>query len=142
MKKLFLPLLLFIIACNFPKDPEDSYSEAREDKLLVGVVDNPPFCEVSGENFSGSEVELLRKFAGEKDLEIEFHKGSETELIKKLEKFELHLVAGGFEKKTVWKKKAGRTTPYDNKHVFLIPKGENELLKHLESFIFQQKKKS
>ncbi len=141
MNKLKLVLLLCLTSCVFPQDPENSYEEASKNSLLVGVVSNPPFTEVEDSSFSGSEVEMLRKFAEKEGLKISFSEGSESELVKKLEVFELHIVAGGFTKKTIWKKKAGMTVPYDKEHVFLIPKGENRLLKHLEDFIFQQKKK-
>lgn len=138
--KLFFLVLLIFTACKVPQDPEHSFLEAQKDKLLVGVVDNPPFASTAGETISGSEIEQLRNFATQENLQIEFIKGNESELIEKLEKFKIHVVTGGFTKKTIWKKKAGLTTTYDKKHVFLIPKGENLLLEHLEDYIYQNKK--
>lgn len=140
MNKWKLILLLCLTSCVFPQDPEHSYEEARTNKLLIGVVENPPYTRVEDSIFDGSEIELLRKFAEKKGLRIAFQEGSESKLVKQLEEFEIHIVAGGFTKKTIWKKKAGMTALYDKEHVFLIPKGENRLLKHLEDFIFQQKK--
>lgn len=137
----FLLLFLVFSACTFPKDPEESYEEARQSALKIGLVENPPFVVRKGEEVSGSEVDMLREFASRQGLQVEFFKGSETELINKLHKFELHIVAGGMDQKTIWKKKAGLTTTYDGRHVFLIPKGENRLLEHLEKFIFSKKKK-
>lgn len=133
-------MLLCLTSCVYPKDPENSYEEAREDELLVGVVENPPFTRVEDSIFSGSEVEMLRRFAQKEGLKISFREDSESKLVKQLEEFKMHVVIGGITKKTIWKKKAGTTVPYDKEHVFLIPKGENRLLKHLEDFIFQQKK--
>ena len=140
MNKWQLLLFLCLASCVFPQDPEDSYEEARTDKLLVGVVENPPYAKVEDSIFSGSEIEMLRKFAEKEGLKVSFEEGSESKLVEKLGAFEIHIVAGGFTKKTIWKKKAGTTVPYDKEHVFFIPKGENRLLKHLEHFIFQQKK--
>lgn len=139
MKKVFLLFFALITACTFPRDSEDSFEEAKDTYLKIGLVENPPYVIFQGEEPQGSEVKMLREFASKEGLRVEFSKGSESELMKKLQKFELHIVAGGMDKKTVWKKKAGLSTTYDDRHVFLIPKGENRLLEHLEKFIFSEK---
>lgn len=139
MNKWKIALFLCLTSCVFPKDPENSFETARRESLQVGVVSNPPFSKVEDGVFSGTEVRMIQEFAEKERLEISFTAGSESELVKQLENFEKHIVVGGFAKKTIWKKKAGMTAPYDKKHVFLIPKGENRLLDHLEDFIFQQK---
>lgn len=141
MRKVLLIVLCVVAGCTFPRDPENSFEEAQKNGLQVGVVQNPPFVTISGETFGGSEVELLRKFAEKEHLQIEFKEGSESELVEELEKFRLHVVAGGFSKKTLWKKKAGLTAAYDKNHVFLIPKGENRLLERLEAFILPKTSK-
>ncbi|MGB7786311.1 MAG: transporter substrate-binding domain-containing protein [Salinimicrobium sp.] len=138
-KLILLTLLSMVTACSIPNDPEDSFEEAKKDALLVGAVPNPPYVEISNDQFTGSEIEKLRAFAKRENLRIKIEKGTESELVEKLEKYELHVMVGGIGKKTIWKKKAGLTAPYDTKHVFLIPKGENRLLKHLEDFIFRKK---
>ena len=141
-KLLFLSVLLSILSCTYPKDPENSFEEAKKGSLLVGAVENPPFVQRQGKEFSGSEIALIRKFADQNNLSIRFIPGSESELVERLEKFKIHVVVGGFTKKTIWKKKAGYTAPYDrDDHVLLIPKGENRLLENLEKFIFENKKK-
>lgn len=137
--KILYAAILLITACTIPQDPQHSFKEAKEKELLVGVINNPPFVDSSSSNLSGSEVQKLKEFARQENLRIKFLKGNESDLIHRLEKYELHVVIGGFDKKTIWKKKAGLTVPYDEKHVFLIPKGENRLLEHLEDFIFEKK---
>ncbi|TDN94942.1 amino acid ABC transporter substrate-binding protein (PAAT family) [Salegentibacter sp. 24] len=142
MKKIvFILSLLFLGACTFPQDPQHSFKEAKKEDLLVGITINPPFTIKEKDSFFGKEVRLIRKFAESENLSIQFMEGSESELVKKLEKFKLHLVIGGFEKKTIWKKKAGLSAPYDQKHVIMVPKGENRLLQKVETFIFHQKNK-
>lgn len=138
---LLIILCLILSGCTFPKDPENSFERAQRDGLKVGVVKNPPFTTVSGEAFGGSEIEFLRNFAQKEHLQIDFVEGSESDLIKDLEKYRLHLVVGGFTQKTIWKKKAGLSAPYDDKHVLLIPKGENRLLERLEAFILPKNSK-
>ena len=137
MKSFILILAFIITSCDFPKDAEGSWEKAVNDKLKVGVTSHPPFALIENDSAGGTEIDLLRDFASENQLEIEFIEGSETELVKKLENYELHIVAGGFDKKTLWEKKAGLTHPYDQTHVFFIPKGENGLLEKLETFILQ-----
>lgn len=141
MRLFIIIICAVLVGCTFPRDPENSYEEAKKSTLRIGLVKNPPYVITQGEEPSGSEVRMLRNFAKKEGLQIEFMAGSETQLINKLHKFDLHIVAGGFDKKTLWKKKAGLSAPYDGKHIFLIPKGENRLLEHLERFIFNQKKK-
>ncbi|QED36640.1 transporter substrate-binding domain-containing protein [Antarcticibacterium arcticum] len=141
MKNILFILLLVSAACDFPKDAEGSWVDAQNNYLKVGVSINPPFTISERDSLKGMEIDLLKKFAGKENLKIRFFEGSESELIKKLENYELHVIAGGFDKKTLWKQKAGTTSPYDKEHVFLIAKGENQLLKKLETHIFQNSNK-
>ncbi|WP_432264642.1 transporter substrate-binding domain-containing protein [Autumnicola musiva] len=62
------------------------------------MVENPPFTKKTEGNFTGTEIELIERFAAKHGLLINYEEGSESELIKKLEKYELHLIIGGFEK--------------------------------------------
>lgn len=133
----FLFLLLFFTRCDFPQDPKHSFEEAKQSGLKVGVAVNPPFTVFENGTFKGSEIKIVEGFAKAKDIEISYVTATESELIESLEKYELHLVIGGFEKKTVWNKKSGLSVPYDGKHVFLVGKGENKLLFELENFLFE-----
>lgn len=137
LPSLLICVLIIFTSCNLPKDPKSTWENAKKDGLKVGVVDNPPFTSTASDSFSGNEVEIINNFAASKNLKVSYLKGSESELIEKLEKYEIDIIIGGFTKKTVWSKKAGATKPYDKKHVFLIPKGENKLLVKLEEYIHQ-----
>ncbi|MGB8704532.1 MAG: transporter substrate-binding domain-containing protein [Gillisia sp.] len=134
-------LFISLISCNnFPKDPQDSWKHAKAEGLKVGVVDHPPFAMAKKDSFSGSEVKMIREFASQNDLQVKFESGNETELVDKMEHYKLHVIIGGFTKKTVWKKKIAPTIPYNKqKHVFLVPKGENKLMTHLETYLYQIK---
>ncbi len=139
---LFIFTLSFsLISCNdYPKDPRDSWKNVQTEGLKVGVVNNPPFTSVENDSFDGSEVKMIREFANNNKVQVKFEKGNETDLIDKLEHFKLDVVIGGFTKKTLWKKKAGPTVMYDKeKHIFLIPKGENKLLTHLDRYLLKIK---
>lgn len=134
--KFYVLLAFLVTACNFPKDPENTYKNAQEHQLKIGVTENIPF---TSKNEEGKEIDFLKEFARSENLETEFIYGSESDLIEKLEKREIAILTGGFDKNTIWVKKAGLSRPYDSIHVFLIPKGENKLLQHLELFIHKNK---
>ncbi|WP_236979537.1 transporter substrate-binding domain-containing protein [Membranihabitans maritimus] len=134
-----LLVLLALTACNFPKDPHSAFENARKNGLKIGVVHNPPYTKVENTTFSGSEILYLREFCKKERLQYHFEFGNETYLIKKLKEYKLDIVAGGFQESSIWKKEAGISKPYDKKHVFLIPKGENQLLYYLENFIANNK---
>ncbi len=142
---LLIVLALGIAACDVPKDPQVSTQRAIESGLKVGVVSNAPYTEndttgTTGKGeWGGEEIELINGFARANNMGVEYVEGNETDLVKELEGYRLHLVAGGFEKGTVWKTKAGLSAPYDGNHVFLLPKGENRLLYHLEEFLLKMK---
>lgn len=135
---IFLILLVIAVSCNdYPRDTKNSFEEAKAKGLKVGMVENPPFIEFQNNSISGIEIRIIEEFAEKHNLNIRYIRGTETELINQLENYELHILAGGFDRKTVWSAKAGRTASYDQKHVLLIPKGENRLLHKLEQHIFE-----
>ena len=127
-------LSLFVSSCNIPMDSRNSLEIAQDSVLKVGAVNNPPYSMVEKGVFSGTEVALIRSFAKEKKLDLKFITASESVLIEMLKTAELHIMIGGFDKKTIWQEHAGLTSPYDENHVMLVPKGENRLVYELESF--------
>ncbi|WP_373058173.1 transporter substrate-binding domain-containing protein [Zunongwangia sp. H14] len=142
MKKLYILLIVAFAGCTYPQDPHHSFENAKQKSLKVGAVINPPYVTRQNGSYGGEEIEMLKRFAENEHFQIDFEEGSESDLVEKLEKYEIQVMAGGFSKKSIWKKKAGLTTPYDKKHVFLVPKGENRLLQQLETFIFKKSSKS
>ena len=140
MKMSVLIFLFVFTACDFPKDPENSFNKAKQDSLKVGVVINPPYVFIENGKVKGSEIDILKGFAKKNNLKIQFIEGSESILIEKLKKYRIHIIAGGFDKKTIWKKYAGTSATYDSNHLFLISKGENKLLQLVETYIFQTTK--
>lgn len=135
---LFLIMLFITGSCdNYPRDTNDSFKQAKEKKLKVGVVENPPQVVFKNDSIRGTEIRLIEKFAEKHNMNIQYTMGTETQLVKQLENYDLHIVAGGFNYKTVWRSKVSLTVSYDQKHVLLIPKGENGLLHELEQHIFE-----
>ncbi len=133
-------LALLLGSCGIPRDPERSFSKAQSEGLVVGVVHNPPFCIADEGEFSGVEVELVEEFARTHGLSANYVEGCESDLVEELKSGDIHVLAGGFEKSTVWLEKAGATAPYDGEHVLLVAKGENRLVYELESVVHKNRR--
>ncbi len=131
---MLLLLVLFFGACNFPKDPNNSYENAKISSLRVGIVSKTDSTTTS------FEKKLVANFAEQEKMQTQFTTDNETELVKKLENYQLDIVLGGFEKKSNWKTKVGMTKPYGDNHVLFIPRGENRLLYQLEKFLDKNQK--
>ena len=122
------------LSCDIPKDPNDSYKDAKTHGLKIGVV-NVEDTEIQRHLLLQKEIELLRGFAEKHQLSTKETKGTESELLGLLEDGQLQMVVGGFDEKTVWKEKAALSKPYDSTHVVALPKGENALIFAFESYI-------
>lgn len=115
-----------------PKDPGNSWDNAKKNSLRVGMV---LLKDSDNEKLLNTEKKIVEGFANTNHLEVSYQEGSESGLTKMLEEHKLDILIGGFEKKSNWKTVVGMTKPYDSTHVIFIPKGENELLYHLEEYI-------
>jgi len=135
MKCIWYIIFSILISCSFPHDSKESWKKAQTKGLVVGVIDNPPFATKQNDTFVGSEIQYINQFAKNNKLQISFYSASASKLMEGLKNYEYSLVIGGIEKNTPWKSEIGLSKPYDSKHVFAIPKGENKLLFNLESFI-------
>jgi hypothetical protein len=125
-------------ACrNIPADPNDSFAKALKSGLYVGYTTNPPWISDENGRGEGIEAEIISGFAEENKMQIKWEYGSEQELMKKLEKKELHIVITGLTKDTPWKdKKVGITMPYfknkKEQHIIAVQQGENKLTMKIE----------
>ena len=130
--------ITFLTSCDLPRDPHDSWKEAHEIGLQVGVVIDTPFVVQQNGGWAGEEIALIQRFAADHGLQIHFHERSESEIVRQLERSELHLAAGGFHKDTEWKKKVGATRPFPpTDHVLLVAAGENHTLVKLEEWLLK-----
>jgi polar amino acid transport system substrate-binding protein len=153
MSRLILALLSSTFGCllaagcglTIPADPEKTLERVTGSTMRVGVSPNPPWTDISraGEP-SGTEVDLVREFAGTLQTQVEWVVGGEQPLIAALERGELQLVIGGFTSETPWTQHAAITKPYAEtkdpegkrkKLVMAAPMGENAFLLALEKFL-------
>jgi ABC-type amino acid transport substrate-binding protein len=156
MSRLILALLSSTFVCllaagcglTIPADPEKTLERVTGSMLRVGVSPNPPWTDIRGAGEpSGTEVDLVREFAGTLRAQVEWVVGGEQSLIAALERGELELVIGGFTSDTPWTEKAAITKPYAEmqdpegkrkKLVMAAPMGENEFLLALEKFLLRK----
>lgn len=117
--KLFTGLVLLLVSCNLPRDPEKTLVSVQNDTLKVGIVENPPWTTYASGNPAGVEVEMVKKIAQSLSADIQWFRGGEAELFETLMAKELHLVIGGFTKKNPWSRKIGFTNPYRTTTVYI-----------------------
>ncbi len=135
-------------ACDgMPRDPERSLETARGGTLRVGVTDAPPWLERPrpggpGAEPSGPEAELVRAFAASIGARVAWVPGPLDDLMERLERFELDLVAAGLTEGTAWQGRVGLSTPWLEEEgrpprVLAVPPGENALLVALDRHILR-----
>lgn len=141
-----LALVLPNAGCDLPRDPEGTLDRVRGGTLRVGVSAHEPWTKWEGSGSdrrpTGIEVELAERFAEELNAEIEWVRGSESELFTSLEEFHLDLVLGGLTDDTPWSDRIGLSKSFaetaDGKHVLATPLGENAFLLRLDRSLTRQ----
>ena len=98
---------------QFPKDPENTLNKVRNNVLRAGITENHPYVIIEGAEPAGTEVELIKGLARKLNARIEWTKGSEETIMTLLKERELDICAGGFNKKSLWKKHVFFVTPHD-----------------------------
>lgn len=143
-------LLVFLLTgCGFqiPSDPHGTLDRVKNDVLRVGITENPPWMEMrTTASPTGTEAELLSRFAQQLNAEIEWTPGSEAVLLEALERGELDVLAGGFLEDTPWADEGATTRPYaeistpegKDKHVMIVRMGENGFQVALEKFLLEE----
>lgn len=109
---LLLVIGLGIAGCQYPKDMNDSLTTIRGGVLHVGVTENPPWVMKRGDEAYGVEPELIRGIAEQLNAEVRWHWGTESQLVRALEQFQVRLVAGGLTQSTPLSKHAALTNAF------------------------------
>jgi polar amino acid transport system substrate-binding protein len=119
-------LALVASACgNLPKDPEGTLDRVSGDTMRVGITDNDPWAIYDEGEAEGTEVRILEAFAEEIDAEIEWHQGTEEDLMTALELRELDVVIGGLTSTNPWSAMVALTHPYLTTSVVVaVPDGD------------------
>ena len=124
-------LFLFVWSCSIPKDCHNSWETAKNNEFKIGIIKS----NLEESSTYKKEINLLEDFAKMNNLKIKIEKADETTLFNDLSKYKYTVVMGNIRKSSIWNKKATFTKPYDSKHVFAVPHGENKLLYKLEAYL-------
>jgi ABC-type amino acid transport substrate-binding protein len=138
-KPLLVVLLCLLASCGLPRDPEGTLERIEGSSMRIGITDSPPWTVVTEGEPTGVEVALTEQLARDLDAEIEWVKGSESEILEEIELGHLDLAIGGFTADNPWSKKVTFIQPYyvlgDDEHVMAAPHGENAWIVRLERFL-------
>ncbi|CEA09859.1 Membrane-bound lytic murein transglycosylase F [Arthrobacter saudimassiliensis] len=135
--------VLMLTAC-MPRDPDETLDRVRGGELRVGISHNPPFTSIAGDEPTGSEVDLVLRFAEQLGAEVAWHAAGEEALMDQLKEGQLDLVIGGLSEQSPWTDKAALSAPYgtstgadgkERKMVMAAALGENAFLMELEAFL-------
>jgi polar amino acid transport system substrate-binding protein len=120
-----LLLCAVVVGCQYPRDPEGTLDRVEGGTMRVGVIDNPPWVDLSGAMPSGVEVELIERFAEELDAEIVWVEGPESDLVEAMRGFQLDVIIGGLTRSSLYRKHVALTRPYlDTEIQFGVPPAE------------------
>ena len=102
-----------LCACQYPTDPAGTLEHVRGGTLRVGISASDPWV-ILEENQppQGVEVELIQEFARTQAAQVEWVKGSESDLMDALHGRRLDVVIAGLTRQSVWKNEAALTRPY------------------------------
>jgi polar amino acid transport system substrate-binding protein len=122
---VMLGVTLLLVGCQYPRDPEGSLNRAAGGTLRVGVIDDPPWVDLSNpRDPRGVEPALIRGFAEEIDAEVEWIEGTEADLVEAMRGFQLDVIIGGLDRSSPYQKHVALTRPYvDTEIEFATPPG-------------------
>ncbi|MFI9652202.1 transporter substrate-binding domain-containing protein [Guyparkeria halopsychrophila] len=99
---------------------EGTEDRVRDGSLRVGVIDGvAPWVTWNAGDPRGVESQLVRELAERLGADVQWVKGSDTELFGALAAFELDLVIGGIERSSPWGKEVALTRPYHETRMML-----------------------
>ncbi|HET9680342.1 MAG TPA: transporter substrate-binding domain-containing protein [Gammaproteobacteria bacterium] len=130
---------------RYPQDPHHTLDNVLQRGVLyVGAVENPPWVIITPDKkLSGIEVELIRDFAKELGVTIQWYPGSAQNNLFALKEYKRDIVVGGFKTTNPWKKHVAFSIPYYNEqHAMAVTSGENAFLMQLEAFLLNNVEKT
>lgn len=132
-----------LAGCDFPRDGRGSLERIRfEHRLRAGVTASAPAVILAGgAPPSGEEIDLLRGWAMELNAEIVWTSGSAINLVERLKRGELDVLAAGLPAKNPWRAEIALTKPYrDEGHTVLaVAPGESALLLSLDRYLARRR---
>lgn len=115
---------LTLSACQWPKDPDDTFKKIiRNGQLRVAVIQSPPWVNYQGSIVSGIEVEIISQFAASIKVYPVWKPLSEQMAVIALKKHQVDLIIGGLTDQDPWQKYFTMTRPYFTAEYYIgLPK--------------------
>lgn len=138
MRSLAFVLLstALLAACDYPRDAEGTLERVKSNGVLhVGASVREPWVVASADDVSGTDASLVEGFAASLGANVQWMRGSESELVDALADRDIDVMIGGLRKDSPWVSEAAATEPYGGERVMLVPAGENALLLALDRFL-------
>jgi ABC-type amino acid transport substrate-binding protein len=112
MPRTLAVALIFLFACDLPRDAGDTLEHVQGGTLRAGAVLHPPWVVAGGDELSGVDVRLVQILARDLGAHVSWVRGTESALMTSLKQRELDIVVGGLPADASWKKEVGTTRPY------------------------------
>ncbi|WP_311063629.1 transporter substrate-binding domain-containing protein [Halomonas sp. DWK9] len=112
----YLFIALILSACRYPQNIERPMSDIENGTLYIGITENAPWVIQHSQRPEGVEIHLLEAFAETLSAKIEWHWGSENELLQALNHHQLDIVAGGLTTNARIEQLAAITRPFYTTH--------------------------
>lgn len=115
--RVIVPALLAVVliatpGCRYPRDIEHSLEHIQGGIMRVGVSENPPWVIRTASGAAGLEPEMIKALAQRLDADIQWHWGTESELMLALAERQLDIAVGGLIEKSSLSKDATFSQPY------------------------------
>jgi hypothetical protein len=99
--------------CDMPRDARGTLQRVRSGgHLRVGLSENRPWVVSKDEVVEGIEPALLRTWAEQLGTDLDWQRGSETELFQALHEHALDLIVAGLVRDNPWSDRSGITQSY------------------------------
>jgi polar amino acid transport system substrate-binding protein len=120
-------MLLTTAGCQWPRDPEGTLEQVRGQVIRVGVTESSPWTVVNDDDsVQGVEAALVEQLAERLGADVEWHPGSEADILAALEVRALDLAIGGFTSKSPYASQVSMTRPYLTTKAFVaVPQGQD-----------------
>lgn len=95
-----LMMLIVLSACRYPDDVQHTLQRIEGGTMHVGLAENRPWVIQTDGEPAGLEPEILRALAEQLGARIQWHWGSESQLLQALQQYQLDIVVAGFVEKS------------------------------------------
>lgn len=130
-------ILMQLVACNYPQDPNNTLKRIQQNHLIkIGI------CYLSADP---EEQELIKNLSKELNVKINTVVGTPDHLFQLLKANKIDLISCQIHESNPWKSQTAFTRSFksskNENYVFALARGENAWQKYVDAFIHFNRKK-